>query len=77
MVAAVHGRAHQVGEARVDEHETIVAHVFDGAHLGDEQPRLGDQEAPRLELELDWRAEMANQPLPRAVPQLEIMVDVG
>ena len=76
MVAAVHGRAHQVRKTGIHQHKVLAAHLFGGAHLGQQHARFGHQVAARLQLQVNRMAQVGGNLPARAIPQAEVVPGV-
>ncbi|MNS83141.1 hypothetical protein D3C72_1169160 [compost metagenome] len=74
--AAVHGRAHQVIEARVDQREVTLGAPVDRMHLRDQHAGLGDQEAARFDFQADIVAQILCDALACRIPLFEVVVAV-
>ena len=76
VVSAVHGGAHEIIEAGVDQREVIVAHGFRGPYLGEQHACLGREIATGLDLEIYRVTEVGFDPAARVVPNREVRARV-
>ena len=76
MIAAVHGRAHQVVEASINQHKVTASHLLHAPHLRHQHASFGDQETTRLNLQLHRMAQMSGDAVTRGAPQAVIVIRV-
>ena len=76
IIAAVHGRAHQVVEASINQHKVTASHLLHAPHLRHQHASFGDQETTRLNLQLHRMAQMGSDPVTRGAPQAVIVIRV-
>ena len=76
VIAAVHRRAHQIVEARIDQHKVTATHLFYAAYLCYQHAGFRDQKTTRLYLKRDRVPQVFSNLLTRSVPQSKVVIGI-
>ena len=76
VVAAIHGRTHQVIKARINQHEVARSHLFHATHLSNQHARFRHQETTRFNFELHRMPHMRGNFVAGGAPQAVIVIGI-